>query len=190
MNNDGRAEVIAAMGPGELPQVRVFDLKHPSPRKIDEFVAYDPTFTGGVYLAAGEVDSRNGFREIVTGAGEGGGPHVKVWSRESAAGSLTVTHDFFAGDSTSRAGVRVAVGNLGKLSDRQTIYVGDGDGPRGTSTGFNQADPRLRAYDLTTYITMVTSGYTGPTSFFYFTETHLSLTDPFVDGRSGGLNMG
>src|SRR4029450_7035605 len=63
VNGDGRAELIAAAGPGGGPHVRVFDVNHPDPtadyayrfRVIDEFYAYDAGFRGGVYVAAGQV---------------------------------------------------------------------------------------------------------------------------------------
>ncbi|MFO0851456.1 MAG: hypothetical protein U0871_23295 [Gemmataceae bacterium] len=47
-------------------------------------------------------------RVLVVGAGEGGGPHVKVMSDPSGAGSA----DFFAYDPSFRGGVRVAVADL------------------------------------------------------------------------------
>jgi hypothetical protein len=40
-----------------------------------DFMAYDPRFLGGVYVAAGEFDG-DGNADIVTGADAGGGPHV------------------------------------------------------------------------------------------------------------------
>jgi hypothetical protein len=188
MNGDRRAEIIAAMGPGGLPQVSVFDVASSQPRRIHEFVAYDRAFRGGVYVAAGQIDSRSRTPEIVTGAGEGGAPVVKVWSL--SARRLAVSHEFFAGDADNRAGARVSVGNLNRLTDRQTIYVGYGSGPRGHDLNFNNADARLHAYDLTQYITVVAAGSNGSQSFFDFTETELNLPDPFSRSRVGGLNLG
>ena len=47
-------------------------------RSIESFFAYDPRFIGGVRVASGNVDGTPGD-EIITGAGPGGGPHVKVF---------------------------------------------------------------------------------------------------------------
>jgi hypothetical protein len=45
----GKASVLAAQGPGGIPQVVVFDGL--SGQRLDAFFAFDPNFTGGVYLA-------------------------------------------------------------------------------------------------------------------------------------------
>jgi hypothetical protein len=189
LNGDGRADIVAAMGPGASPTVRVFDLRASQPRMTDEFLAYDRAFTGGVYVAAGELDGHAGLADIATGAGEGGGPHVKIWSTSTLDGHVTKAYDFMAGDSNSRAGVRVAVGNLGQLTGVDTLYVGDGNGRAGRPSA-QSADPRLRAYNRSQFLTMVIPGTPGPTTFFDYTESQIELFDGFSRTRAGGLNLG
>jgi autotransporter-associated beta strand protein len=49
---------------------------------ITSFFAYTPAFTGGVQVAAGDVNS-DGIDDIIVGAGPGGGPHVQVFDGNS-----------------------------------------------------------------------------------------------------------
>jgi len=76
LDGNGLAEIVTGAGPGGGPHVKVFDST--GIHVIKEFMAYDPAFRGGVFVAAGDYLS-DGKREIVTGAGPGGGPHVKIW---------------------------------------------------------------------------------------------------------------
>src|SRR5262249_58835834 len=57
------------------------------------------TFGGGVRVAAADVNG-DGFMDIVTGAGPGGGPHVKVYSGKD--GSLL--RSFYAYEPTFAGG--------------------------------------------------------------------------------------
>ena len=59
-------------------------------------------FDGGAFVAAGDVNG-DGLADIITGAGAGGGPHVRVFN----GATLAVERDFFAFDPTFAGGVRV-----------------------------------------------------------------------------------
>src|SRR5262245_65375855 len=82
VTGDGVPDLIVGAGPGGGPHVRVFD--GVTGAEIRSFFAYDAAFTGGVRVAAGDVTG-DGVADIVTGAGTGGGPHVRVFGGASGA---------------------------------------------------------------------------------------------------------
>jgi len=122
VTGDGVPDVITAPGAGGGPHIRVFDGSTGS--VVAEFYAYAPGFTGGVYVAAADVDG-DGVAEIITGAGEGGGPHVKIFT---AAGA--VVNEYFAYAAAFFGGVRVAGGDVNGdgIADVMTA-AGPGGGP-------------------------------------------------------------
>ncbi len=91
---------VAPMGQFS-PQVKIFSrlglLK-------TQFMAYDPKFKGGVNLASGDVNG-DGIDELITGAGKGGGPHVRIFN---ATGG--VIGQFMAYDPKFKGGVKVSAG--------------------------------------------------------------------------------
>lgn len=70
------------------------------------FTAYTKNFTGGVRVAAEDLDY-DGIPEIITGAGSTGGPHVRVFKPYGA-----VMSEFFAYDQASDKGVNIAAGDV------------------------------------------------------------------------------
>jgi Bacterial Ig-like domain (group 3)/FG-GAP-like repeat len=105
VNGDRIEDVIVGTALSGGPHVKVYD--GTTFNLIAEFFAYDPSFRGGVNVAAGDLDG-DGVAEIVTGAGPGGGPQVNVYSFDPAAG-LNLRNSFFAYDPDFRGGVSVAV---------------------------------------------------------------------------------
>ncbi|MFH1046896.1 MAG: putative glycoside hydrolase [Patescibacteria group bacterium] len=95
----GKAMIIVGAGPGGGPHVRVFDRWG---GLWAQFFSYDWRFTGGTKVASGDLNG-DGIDEIITGAGPGGGPHVRIFNgRGRSLGG------FFAGDPTARNGILVA----------------------------------------------------------------------------------
>jgi hypothetical protein len=105
VNGDGRADIITGAGPGGGPHVRALSGLDLS--ELASFFAYDPGFTGGVNVAAGDLDG-DGLSDIVTAAGPGGGPHVRVFSGLD----LSDLASFFAFDPAFSGGVAVATGDI------------------------------------------------------------------------------
>ncbi len=105
VTGDGVADIITAAGPGGGPHVRVWN--GATFAEVGGFFAYDPAFAGGVFVAAGDITG-DGKAEIVTGAGPGGGPHVRVWN----GATFAEVGGFFAYDPSFGGGVVVGLSDL------------------------------------------------------------------------------
>ena len=123
MTGDGTPDVVTGAGPGGGPHVKVFD--GTSGTLVEQWMAYDVAFRGGVSVAAGDVDGDN-LADIVTGAGPGGGPHVKVFAGANGA----LLSQTFAYESSFRGGVWVAAGDVDADGRAEVITApGDSGGP-------------------------------------------------------------
>lgn len=144
INGDGVADVIIGSGVGGGPHVRVIsgaDFK----TEIMNFFAYDMSFRSGVQVAAGDVNG-DGRTDVITGAGPGGGPHVRAFSGKNG----DVLANFFAFDPNYRGGVNVTAADVfgdGKIAilaapaaaGGTTVYAYGVDGTLRTT--FNAAGP-------------------------------------------------
>lgn len=148
VNRDGVQDIITAAGPGGGPHVRVFDGRTGAqlPGRIGSFMAYDPSFTGGVFVASADFNG-DGFDDIVTGPDFGGGPHVKVFDGKMGE----EVQSFLAYGATFAGGVRVAAGDInGDLVPDIVTGAGPGGGPHVRAfSGDNLADlASFMAYTL------------------------------------------
>ncbi|MFN6052914.1 MAG: Ig-like domain-containing protein, partial [Planctomycetia bacterium] len=159
INNDGIPEIITGAGAGGGPHVKVFNAQ--TGAELASFFAYDPSFTGGISVAAADMDG-NGIAEIITGAGPGGGPHVKVFNTTN----YHVVKEFMAYDPSFRNGIFVAAGDF--LSDgKREIITGAGPG----------GGPHVKIWD---YATLAVDGqfmaYGG------MTDSNGQVVDQFFSG--------
>jgi hypothetical protein len=116
LNGDATQEIITGAGEGGGPHVRIFDI-YGNPL-TGGFFAYDENFRGGVDVVVMDLNG-DASKEIVTSAGVGGGPHVRVFSKDGEP----LTGGFFAYNDDFRGGVSVAAGDV------------DGDGEKEIITG-------------------------------------------------------
>jgi hypothetical protein len=103
VNGDGYADVIAGSGEGRAGEVKVFSGRDLS--LLVDTLVFDPAFTGGVHVAAGDVNG-DGFADLVAGAGAGG-TTVTVLS----GATLAALHTFSAYPGFG-GGVFVAAGDV------------------------------------------------------------------------------
>lgn len=106
VNGDGVADIITGGGPGAPPAVRVYSGAPGSPI-LQQFLAYDGGFRGGVSVAAGDVNG-DGRADIITGAATNSQPHVKVFNGSNG----TLIRTLLAPAGSYSGGVNVAVGDV------------------------------------------------------------------------------
>ncbi len=169
VTGDGLGDVLIAAGFGGGPRVAVFDGKRIARdgnlvgqgeslwdtwKPFGDRAVFEPTLRNGVFIAAGDLDG-DGFAELISGGGPGGGPRVFALSgRDLLAGSQVQRANFFGGDTASRGGIRLAVKDLDG-DNRADLVVGAGVGAgsrvtayAGSAVAADGVPPELFAFDV------------------------------------------
>src|SRR5262249_23770523 len=139
---------------------------------LASFFAFDPSFKGGISLAAGDVNV-DGKNDIVVGAGVGASAHVKVidgtkLNQVMANGQIAdsaLLGNFFAFDPAFKGGIFVAV-NKNVL--QRDVVIGSGAGATthvevvdGTKMGQVQSNGQIANSALKASFFAFGSGFTG-----------------------------
>ncbi|OWK36633.1 Ig-like domain repeat protein [Fimbriiglobus ruber] len=134
----GPPDVIAGSGPGISNEV--FVLNGTTGKTIASFNPFETSFTGGVYVAVGDVNG-DGVPDVIVTPDQSGGPVVAVYDGAALAqGQVVQVARFFGiNDPNFRGGDRAAVGDL----------TGNGVGDLIVSAGFG-GGPRVAIYNGTT----------------------------------------
>ena len=137
-NGDKLFGLVIGSGPGVPSVVKVYNAVttgvFDDGQVLEQFTPFEPDFTGGVWVAAGDVN-RDGFVDIIAGARTGGGPRVELLNGHTGA----LMQNFYAFDPSFRGGVTVATIDLTGDGVPEIIT---GTGPGGGS--------HARVYDAAT----------------------------------------
>jgi len=117
---------------GQEPRVKVIDAET-GVQKLT-FLAFAAGFKGGVRVAVGDVNG-DAIPDIITSAGPGGGPEVRVFNGATGARFTEPIGDFFAFQKGSNTTVYVAVGDFNM------------DGLADIVTGSDSGDPIVKVFD-------------------------------------------
>lgn len=113
LNGDGVMDIITSPGPGRSPLVRVFDgvTGLPFLGNLGGFHVFSTTFTGGVFIAVGDINL-DGTPDIIASADAGATPSIRSINGKTGLPFLGNVGFFNAYDTTFTGGVRVAVGDV------------------------------------------------------------------------------
>ncbi len=136
VTGDGVPDLVAGRGPGGPSTVVVLD--GVTGGEVIRFEAFETGFTGGVFVAAADLDG-DGFADLVVSPDQGGGPIVAVFRGADLTGGTVNPARFFGiQDDSFRGGARVALGDL----------TGDGVPDLVVAAGF-LGGPRVTVWDGT-----------------------------------------
>lgn len=105
-------KIVVAAAKNNLPTVAIYDLDG---SKKEEFYAYSQKFTGGVNLTVGNVKS-DWPEEIITAAGSGGGPHLRIFNQQGQ-----LISQFFAYPANFSGGVNIVTIKYNSESEEKII---------------------------------------------------------------------
>jgi hypothetical protein len=105
----GSDEIITGAGAGAGPHVKAFSRATENTLStVSSFFAYDPLFRGGVEVGSMMSSSIPVGSTVLTGAGPGGGPHVRGFDLSNPLGQPSEVLSFYAESPAFRGGVAVS----------------------------------------------------------------------------------
>lgn len=177
IRNHGVPDSIVGAGPGGGPHVKVFETTTNQP--VVSFFAFHPSYTGGVFVAADDVNGDE-RPDIIVATNSGGAPYVKVINgtkldQVEADGQISnsaLLAGFYAFDPSFRGGVSLAVGDV-NADGKADIIVGAGAG----------GAPHVKVIDATKLNQVQPDGQIMASAL-------LSTFFAFNPGFAGGVSVG
>jgi len=105
VNGDGVPDYIGGTGPGTSNRVTIIDGASFQP--LASWIPFEESFTGGVFVAAADLNG-DGTAEVIVSPDEGGGPLVAVFD----GFGIQIARFYGINDEQFRGGARVAVGDI------------------------------------------------------------------------------
>ena len=132
VNGDGVDDLISGGGPGGNSRIVILDGS--SLALLADWVAFENTFTGGVFVVAADLDG-DGMADVIVTPDVGGGPVVSVYDGAQLTAGLNAAanlYRFFGiEDANFRGGARAAMGDVnGDGRPDLVVAAGFGGGPR------------------------------------------------------------
>jgi hypothetical protein len=162
VDGDGASEIIVGDNEEGAPEVRVYRVTGIRAELIASFLAYEPSFTGGVRVATTDING-DGLVEIITAPGPGREPLVRAFSVSGDAVAELTAFDGeepgFTGGLFVAGGKRDAVGGAAVMTspgpggaphvrifsvspiaviESTTVTIGGGEVSRGITLGASQ----------------------------------------------------
>jgi len=118
-DGDGKADIVVGTLANSPPHVKIFSGANGA--ELQSFYALNPGYTGGVSVAAGDIDG-DGKAEVIVGASTGATSQVRVFS----GGNLKADYSAFG---TGYRGARVATQDIDGDGKSEVIVVTGPSGP-------------------------------------------------------------
>ncbi|MBS7544720.1 multicopper oxidase domain-containing protein [Ancylobacter oerskovii] len=138
VDDDGELDLVAGAGAGHAPEVVVLSGASQAgaaafSKELARFFAFDAAATGGVSVAAAQIDGESTGDNIVVGSGPGLPSEVKVFSsRLPPAGSAPELFAAFSPYPGDTSGLAVSTGFVDFTTGRQSIVTAPGPGTPST----------------------------------------------------------
>ncbi|KKQ54041.1 MAG: hypothetical protein US74_C0053G0010, partial [Parcubacteria group bacterium GW2011_GWA2_38_13] len=156
IDGDKKYEIIAGAGKKAKPMVKIFSSNG---ALVGSFMAYAENFLGGVNVASGDING-DGKDEIITGPGQGGGPHIRIFDLKG-----NILGQFFAFNKDSRSGVLVSAGDLNNDIYDEIVVTPEGKG-----------SPQVRIFRPTNF-GIISEFFAFDPGFFYGVYTTIGDID-------------
>ncbi|MBI3225890.1 MAG: multicopper oxidase domain-containing protein [Mycolicibacterium cosmeticum] len=185
VNGDGILDLVAGTGKGVAPEVAVYDGNNTREglfkTEIARFAPFEAEFTGGVSVAATDIDGNSMSDNIIVGTGPGRESQVKVFSSKLPEhGKAPEVFSAFTPYPGSQSGVTLATGMVESGSGRESIVTapGPGEPPLIKSFRWDLYTPTARAQASGT----ATPQHAGKPSDPRMTSQFLAYDEHYHDG--------